>query len=175
MIDRFLTVLTANTEHDKLALERLLGREVGPEDLESDNLFFAVLGAQVTAADYIAAITENHRWTRQMLEWWHPADGSAGFDLLLTPTLNAPPPPIGYLAGPEGGGRVQDLLQFTAQFNITGQPGISLPLHLSSDGLPVGVQLVAGHGREDVLIRVAAQIESAAPWAGRVPPVAAMR
>ena len=55
-------------------------------------------------------------------------------------------------------------------FNITGQPAISLPVHQSADGLPIGVQLVAAPGREDVLIRVAAQLEAAVPWADRRPP-----
>ena len=55
--------------------------------------------------------------------------------------------------------------------NITGQPAVSLPLHWSADGLPIGVQLVAAYGREDVLLAVAAQLESAQPWSGRRPPV----
>jgi amidase len=60
---------------------------------------------------------------------------------------------------------------FTALFNITGQPAISLPLGWSSGGLPIGVQLVAPYGREDLLLRVAGALEVAMPWAGRVPPV----
>jgi amidase len=60
---------------------------------------------------------------------------------------------------------------FTAIFNATGQPAISLPLHWTADGLPVGVQLVAPFGREDLLIDVAAQLERAQPWADRRPPV----
>jgi amidase len=62
---------------------------------------------------------------------------------------------------------------FTAGFNSSGQPAISLPLHWSEDGLPIGVQLVAAYGREDVLIRVAAQLEQAQPWADRHPSVTA--
>ena len=60
---------------------------------------------------------------------------------------------------------------FTALFNATGQPAISLPLHWTPEGLPVGVQLVAPFGREDLLIQVAAELERAQPWADRTPPV----
>ena len=60
---------------------------------------------------------------------------------------------------------------FTALFNVTGQPAISLPLHWSDDGLPVGVQLVAPYGREDLLIAVAAQLERAQPWTDKRPQV----
>ena len=56
---------------------------------------------------------------------------------------------------------------------MTGKPAISLPLHWTDEGLPIGVQLVADNGREDVLVRVAAALEEAAPWAGRRPPVSA--
>lgn len=62
---------------------------------------------------------------------------------------------------------------FTGPFNITGQPAVSLPLWWTPDGIPVGVQLVADQYREDVLLRVAAQLEAARPWAERRPPVAA--
>jgi amidase len=62
-------------------------------------------------------------------------------------------------------------MQFTAQFNVTGQPAVSLPLSWTAAGLPIGVQLVAPFGREDLLVRVASQLEVAAPWADRIPPV----
>ena len=58
---------------------------------------------------------------------------------------------------------------FTPPFNMSGQPAINLPLHRNADGLPIGVQLVAAYGREDVLIRVATQLESAHPWSSYRP------
>ena len=95
---------------------------------------------------------------------------------MLTPTLAEPPPRLGEFDATEdnplnGMFRAANLVPFVVPFNITGQPAISLPLHETETGLPVGVQLVAATGREDLLIRVAAQLEAAAPWADRVPPV----
>ena len=62
-------------------------------------------------------------------------------------------------------------MPFTVPFNVTGQPAISLPLYWNSQGLPIGIQLVAAYGREDVLFRVAAQLEHAQPWADKWPSV----
>ena len=171
--DRFVTVVAANTAHDQRIMEGILGRPIAEGDLEPDNVFFGELGRSVSVADYLLTVTAQHTWTREMLSWWHPADGSVGHDLLLTPVIATPPPPIGYLAGPKGGMRVRELLQFTAQFNVSGQPAISLPLYWTADGLPVGVQLVAAYGREDLLVRIAAQLEAAQPWMSRRPQVTA--
>lgn len=98
-------------------------------------------------------------------EWW-----ASGFDLLVTPTLQQPPPLIGQVPLDHLGG-VFGL--FTMPFSITGQPAISLPLHWSAAGLPIGVQLIAAYGRDDLLIRVAAQLEGAQPWAQRWPALCA--
>ncbi len=90
--------------------------------------------------------------------------------MLVSPVIAVPPPPIGWLSDPElGTERLTSILQFTAQFNVSGQPAMSLPLHWSEDGLPIGVQFVGPIDDEALLIRLAAQLETAAPWADRVP------
>ena len=92
--------------------------------------------------------------------------------MLCTPVLALPPARLGELSDPlEGERRELETLRFTGQFNVSGQPAASLPLHWAVDGLPIGVQLVADYGREDVLIRVASQLEQACAWADRHPPV----
>ena len=71
------------------------------------------------------------------------------------------------------GMRASQIACWTLPFNLTGQPAISLPLHWNADGLPIGVQLVAAYGREDVLLRIAAVLEDAMPWRNRRPALAA--
>ena len=109
-----------------------------------------------------------HAWTRRTVSWWL----DDRFDLLLTPTLAEPPPELGDLTDPASdGARLLPFAIFTAPFNVTGQPAISVPLYFAASGLPIGVQLVAAPFREDVLFRLAGQLESARPWADRRPPV----
>ena len=96
--------------------------------------------------------------------------------LLLTPTLPEPPPLLGtFRPDPVDplitGFKATAFAAFTLPFNTTGQPAISLPLHWTPDGLPVGIQLVAPYDGEDLLLRVAAQLEEARPWANRRPPL----
>ena len=67
--------------------------------------------------------------------------------------------------------RAFQFIPFTPPFNLSGQPAINVPVEWTDAGLPVGVQLVAGYGREDVLLQVASQLESAKPWAHRTPQV----
>jgi amidase len=107
-------------------------------------------------------------WARRTIAWWV----DDGFDVLLTPTLAEPPPLLGELIHPDtGAGRLLPFVLFTAPFNVTGQPAMSVPLAMSSSGLPIGVQCVGAPYREDVLIRLAAQLEEARPWADRRPSV----
>ena len=167
-VDHFTTLVAAANAADFAAWEAILGRPLADGDLEPGNAFFRALGDAVSAPAYLAAESWLYGYTRRVQSWWDVD----GWDLLVSPVLGGPPPPIGWLTDPEHGmARVLELLQYTAQFNITGQPAISLPLHWNDDGLPIGVQLVAAYGREDLLLRVAAQLEAARPWADRRPPV----
>ena len=165
---RFLARWSVGTQLRLTGLSRQLGRQVTADDVEPLTWAMAALSKDVTALDYAQAIAASGRFTRQLAGWWE------SHDLLLTPTLGQLPPRIGELEAPADEplstqGRVGELVPFTTHFNVTGQPAISLPLHVSDDGLPVGVQLVAAYGREDLLIQVAAQMEEAAPWANRRP------
>jgi amidase len=147
----------------------LVGRPLTVDDVEPITWMMAEAGKGFSALDYANAMHASMRFTRRLAAWW-----AGGHDLLLTPTLGAPPPRLGELLDPDGGAaKVAQLVPYTTHFNVTGQPAISLPLHWNDDGLPIGVQLAAAYGREDVLLRVAAQLEVAAPWAARRPPVSA--
>ena len=167
---RFSTLVAVNLAAELSELGDLLGSPLGPGGLEEGTWRFAQLGQAVTAAEYITTVHWLHAWHRRMASWWH----DDGFDVLVTATLAVPPPRIGWLSDPEHGmRRLQEVLVTTSQFNVTGQPAISLPLHHTADGLPVGVQFVGPYGDEALLLRLASQLEGACPWADRVPPLAA--
>jgi len=150
------------------------GTVIGADDVEPLTWALAEVGRRHSAGEYLTAVGQHQVMTR-MFAGIH----ESGFDLLLSPTLGEPPPPLGSFddSGPEPMaifGRAFIDGCFTAVLNATGQPAISLPLHWSDDGLPIGVQLVAPLGREDLLLRVAAQLEQAVPWADRTPPLFAV-
>jgi amidase len=166
----FTAIIAADTEATFRAFEAALGRPIGDAEIEPRNAAYRHAGRVQTSVEYLQARQWIGMWARRMASWWDD------YDLLLTPTLGAPPPELGWFtaAGPETEGRrIVSFIPYPAQFNMTGQPAVSLPLHWTPDDLPVGVQLVAGYGREDVLVRVASQLEQAAPWAARRPAVRA--
>jgi len=163
-----LLFLDVEMAYDLEAWSELLGRRVAPEELEPIDQIFYAAGSAIESTKYISTLVWFEDWRRTVARFWV----DDGYDLLVSPVLAVPPARIGELSDTVlGWQRMTEALQFTAQFNITGQPAISLPLHMTADGLPVGVQIVAAYGREDVLIRVASQLEQAAPWAQRKPPV----
>jgi amidase len=164
----FGTIIAADTEAAFREFELLLKRPIGEDEIEPRNAWYRRTAAALDAATYLQSRAWIGTWARRMASWW------TGRDLLLTPTLGAPPPELGWFtaAGPDGEGRrVVSFIPYTSQFNMTGQPAVSLPMHWTPSGLPVGVQLVAAYGREDLLVRVASQLEQAAPWRDRRPRV----
>jgi amidase len=153
------------------SLSALLGRPATSADMEAVNWAQAEYAAKSSAVDYAKSLAAAAMFRRALAQWWND-----GFDLLLTPTLSRIPFPIGAFVNdpsdPLKPSRLSaEWVRFTSQFNMSGQPAISLPLGRTATGLPVGVQLVAAYGREDVLLRVAAQLEAAAPWKSFTPTV----
>jgi amidase len=169
--------------------KRLTG--AGDESFERDTLIMAALGRATSGVDYVNAVQRRHEHTRRLSAFFE------SYDLLLTPTLATPPPKIGQFDLPVALQRASDALlktrtarflrytkvvddmvdknlgwvPYTQLANITGRPAITLPLHWTADGLPLGVQFVAPLAGESLLIRLAAQLEQALPWADRVAPV----
>ena len=171
-IENFLVLWNAGVDWNIKYWEAAIGREIGAADVEPCTWALAELGRTITGGELLRAVERMQVATRRIASWW--ADD--GFDLLLTPTCAEPPPRLGEFESPPDNPaaplvRAVPFGTFTAGLNMTGQPAISLPLHMTADGLPVGVQLVGAYGREDLLLRVAAQLEEARPWAERRPPV----
>jgi amidase len=147
-------------------------RQPDPALLESASRAVLRETAAASALDLMALLDARNRVTRPIGLFL------AEHDLLVTPTLAWLPAPHGTLDQNAEGQTARDWLRrileygpFTAPFNVSGHPAISLPLGQSREGLPIGVQLVAATGREDLLLQVAAQLEEALPWRDRQPPV----
>ena len=152
--------------------EERLGRAVTEEEVEPLSWALIGLGRSLNAAQYLTAVQNLQKASRQI------AASFEEFDVLLTPTLGEPPAPLGTFDSPPGEPlaglfRAAAYVPFTPLFNVTGQPAISLPLHWNEAGLPIGVQFVGRFGDEETLLSLARQLELAAPWSGRRPPVSA--
>jgi amidase len=155
-------VLAANAAAELDAWSARLGRALGEDDVEPITWRMVQDGRALSGAEVLALLDRQHEIVRRAARWWSERD------LLLTPSTAEPAPPLGAYKAGHTPGRAG---AFTRVFNATGQPALSLPLGWPDDGLPRGVQLVADVGREDLLIRVGAQLEQAAPWADRHPRV----
>ncbi len=157
-----LTGLTANIEARLAELKR----ELRDDDIESVTREAIMVGRKVTGVQYASQFAVLNREVRSIAKFFEGADG---FDLLVTPTLGKPPILLGELSMQtlsmdEFKARLDAFCPFTGAFNATGQPAISLPLHWSEAGLPVGVQFVGRFGDDATLLQLSAQIEVAKPW-----------
>jgi len=149
---------------------RELGREPEPDELEPITRIYWEFGAGVSAADYLIALEELQRVTRVVAHFLHD------YDFWLTPTLGHPPHHIGDLVpdfdDPATMDRLNQFVAFPGVLaNVTGGAAMSVPLHWNEDNLPVGSHFLGQLGDEPKLLRLAAQLEAAQPWADRHAPV----
>ena len=171
VVPAFLTLASANTVVN-LASHPTAGRPAREGEVERITWLTAKMGENISAPDYVRATQTAHRLGRQMAAF------HTQWDVLLTPGLSSPAVKLGWLDMmmddvTEYWHRVFNFSPFTVWFNLTGQPGLMLPLDQSSGGLPLAVQFVGRFGDEATLIRLGAQLEAARPWFGRKPTLAA--
>ena len=152
----------------------LAGYDVDWSRVQPNNQASRQFAQGVDSLDYVAGVESLQRWTRQVNAQW-----GREFDVLVTPTMPVLPPRAGEVlqaiseAPAETPPAVIDMVTFTSIFNMNGLPAISVPTgHADGPNLPVGVQLVAGPWRDDLVLRLAAQVEQLLPWADRRAPVA---
>jgi amidase len=171
-VENFVTVWVAGTANEVNTWSRLAGRELDVDLLEPLTRQMYDMSLQLSATDYLGALDWLHDYSRRIVSMWE------GIDVLLTPTLAQPPIEVGGLEPAEGEPPIKMLMNagewvpFTPVWNVTGQPAVSLPLHQSEAGLPIGVQLVGPPAGEELLISLAAQVEAAEPWSERRPTLA---
>ena len=140
--------------------------------LEPINRALAEDAAATPSPDMTVSVYRLQAFVRTLLAFWDDVD------VLVTPTLALPPVPIGWtFEDTDGDPRAAFMRQFlftpfTAVFNVTGQPAMSLPLHRTAEGLPIGIQFVGRPYAEATLVRLAAQLEQARPWIDYRPPLA---
>jgi len=147
---------------------RKTGQTPSEEMFEAHTWKMFTLSAKNDSSDLFTAIQDMQAMSREIAGHYDP------FDVWLTPTLTQPPQPLGFLDfDPENPRqatqRMGDIPRFTAVANFTGQPGITLPLYATSEGLPIGIQLLGRYGDEATILRLSAQLEAAKPWVDRWP------
>lgn len=161
------TLIGVGLASEVVRWEQRLG--ITMNDLEPMPTAMVAAGRAASALDLVQAVDAFAVWSREI------AAATGAFDVLLSPTMAIQPPLLGTLSGDQpleqcfaGWGA---MCGYALPFDVSGQPAISLPLHWSDAGLPIGVQFVAGYGREDLLFRLAGQLEQARPWSARRPPL----
>lgn len=185
----FVTMWFANCAATVEVIKQQTG--CGDEGFELDTLAMAAFGRASRAHEYVASYMRWNDYTRKLGEFHQK------YDLFMTPTMAMPPARVGEIATPRwqqvalkvlmalrlGGlvlksGMIEEMVRenlkwvpFTQLGNLTGAPGMSVPLHWTADGLPLGTHFVAAHGGEGLLFRLAGQLERAQPWADKRPSI----
>jgi amidase len=168
-VENFLKVWIGEIGEELHTCESWLGEPLDRSKLEPMTAQMAEIADSQSATDLLIAVDALRRMSREILAYW------SDHDVLLTPTLALPPIEIGALRPKDGEEPIQMLMNaaafvpFTPVFNVTGQPAMSVPLHMTADGLPVGVQFVGAPAAEEMLLSLASQLEEARPWTDRRP------
>ena len=170
MREAFLTVINVSIARTLADAARTLGRAVTEKDVEPVTWSMSQAGRRTDVIAYSRAIATTHQVGLAMARFHEK------YDVVLSPTLAKPPVPLGVLSlSPENmqtfTKEITEFGPYTALYNVTGQPSMSVPLHWTPDGLPVGVMFSGRFGDDATLLRLAAQLEKAKPWAGRKPDV----
>ncbi|MFT5418663.1 MAG: amidase, partial [Gammaproteobacteria bacterium] len=170
--ESFLGSLAIETAQDAAELEALVGRTAGAEDFEPANSSFIEYGRSLSGTDSVRFRRTLHNVARAVGPFFED------YDVYISPTLAKPPVLLGDIDTTvpdwsEFFGHMFEFMPFTSLFNVTGAAGVSLPLYWNNADLPIGCQFVSRMGRDGLLFSLAAQIERAAPWANRRPPVCA--
>jgi Asp-tRNA(Asn)/Glu-tRNA(Gln) amidotransferase A subunit family amidase len=171
-LDAFKVIAGGNTMSAIEQYAALTGREISPNEFENISWQFAKIGENATATAYATSIKKIHQLGREVARFF------VDYDLFITPTVAKPSLLLGVLDmmsndPDEYAENLFGFAAFTSLFNASGNPAMSVPLHWSAEGLPVGVHFVGRYGEESTLFRVAAKLEQAKPWADRKPPVCA--
>ncbi len=186
----YMTMIAAETCAEVDSIIKLVGRKASVLDFEPGTQALAALGKVISAGNYAKSLNYLSASSRKIARFFED------YDILLTPTLAQPPIPIGSLQISKAESwivRIQsrlsaawimkalhvidtladktfDFMPYTAVFNVTGQPAMSVPLHWNEEMLPIGMQFAAGFGAEATLFRLAGQLERAQPWFDKLPP-----
>ena len=164
LLANFAKTWGVNTAFALDQVGELLGRPVTEDDVEPATWFSAERGRQTPGTDLLKTQNAQQLFGRAMASWW-----AGGWDLLVTPTTARPAPRIGELVSTPDNVLASSINSlpygtFTLPFNLTGQPAISVPMGHTATGLPLGAQLIAAYGREDLLLQVANQLQATNPW-----------
>jgi Asp-tRNA(Asn)/Glu-tRNA(Gln) amidotransferase A subunit family amidase len=161
------TLAAANTARTLGLRWKALGREPNAKDVEASTWAVYNRGLRVSGVAYAEAIAAAHAMGRKLAAFL------SRYDVILSTTMPAPPPKLGYL---DSNGdvetfveRVNSYLSITPLHNATGTPAMTVPLHWTAEGLPVGVHFAGRYGEEATLLGLAAQLEQAQPWFDRLP------
>jgi len=172
MAQTFMVVFSAGCAWTVDGLALATGQAPTRDKFEPLTWAMYEMGRQHSASSYLLSMTLLQRVAREFARFF------LKYDVLLTPTLGEPPTTLGTFDSPpedplRGLRRAEAFVPFTPICNATGQPAMSVPLYWNAQGLPVGVHFIGRFGDEATLFRLAAQLESARPWASRRPPISA--